>query len=194
LSGGIDSIAIAAWRRPDHAVTIDYGQRPAPAEIAAARAASRALGLRHHILHIDCSELGTGEMVGAAQLPVAPTPEWWPFRNQMLITFAAAHLLRFGVSELMIGTLSTDRLSTDGSPDFLRKADELLSMQEGGMRLIAPASNLTVEELLNESGVPPDLVALSHSCHVADIPCGYCRGCAKRRLLLLDEPHRCCLR
>lgn len=36
LSGGMDSVSIAWWLRPDVALTIDYGQKPAEAEIDAA--------------------------------------------------------------------------------------------------------------------------------------------------------------
>ena len=32
LSGGMDSIALAYWKRPDIALTIDYGQAAADAE------------------------------------------------------------------------------------------------------------------------------------------------------------------
>lgn len=38
LSGGMDSISIAWWKRPDIAITLDYGQRAAEAEIKAASA------------------------------------------------------------------------------------------------------------------------------------------------------------
>ena len=38
LSGGMDSIAIAWWKRPDIALTLDYGQQAANAEIKAATA------------------------------------------------------------------------------------------------------------------------------------------------------------
>jgi 7-cyano-7-deazaguanine synthase len=43
LSGGIDSIALAYWQRPDIAITIDYGQAPAQAEINASTAVASAL-------------------------------------------------------------------------------------------------------------------------------------------------------
>ena len=33
LSGGMDSIAVAYWRRPSLAITIDYGQVPAAGEL-----------------------------------------------------------------------------------------------------------------------------------------------------------------
>ena len=54
LSGGMDSLCIAWWKRPDVAITIDYGQLPAAAEIAASTAICQQLGIEHHILRIDC--------------------------------------------------------------------------------------------------------------------------------------------
>lgn len=36
LSGGMDSISVAFWKRPEIAISIDYGQRAAEAEITAA--------------------------------------------------------------------------------------------------------------------------------------------------------------
>lgn len=37
LSGGMDSIALAYWKRPEIAITIDYGQKPAAAEVVASK-------------------------------------------------------------------------------------------------------------------------------------------------------------
>jgi 7-cyano-7-deazaguanine synthase len=36
LSGGMDSIALACWQRPEFAITVDYGQRAAATEVAVA--------------------------------------------------------------------------------------------------------------------------------------------------------------
>ena len=33
LSGGMDSIALAYWKKPAHSITIDYGQKAANAEM-----------------------------------------------------------------------------------------------------------------------------------------------------------------
>lgn len=60
LSGGMDSIAIAWWKRPDIALTLDYGQQAANAEIKAATATCEALGIEHHIIRIDCRSLIRG--------------------------------------------------------------------------------------------------------------------------------------
>lgn len=62
LSGGIDSIAIAAWLRPAKCLTIDYGQKAATAEIVASEQACKALHLDHTVLTAPISDVGTGDM------------------------------------------------------------------------------------------------------------------------------------
>ena len=85
----MDSIALAWWKRPEVAITIDYGQLPARAEVAAATAVARRLGMEHHVVSIDCRSLGSGDMAGRSASDHAPASDWWPYRNQMLATFAA---------------------------------------------------------------------------------------------------------
>jgi 7-cyano-7-deazaguanine synthase len=68
LSGGMDSVAIVWWKGPDIAITIDYGQVPAEAEIRAACAVASTLGIEHHIIHCDLASLGSGDMAGSAPL------------------------------------------------------------------------------------------------------------------------------
>lgn len=46
LSGGMDSIALAYWLRPEVAITLDYGQKAAEAEIAAAARVAQLLRIR----------------------------------------------------------------------------------------------------------------------------------------------------
>jgi 7-cyano-7-deazaguanine synthase len=179
LSGGIDSIALAYWKRPDLAITIDYGQAPAPAEIQAATEVCRTLHLAHDVLRIDCSSLGSGDLANRPALSVAPVPEWWPFRNQLLVTLAAAHGLGRGVGHLLLGTVSTDRAHVDGAPAFIEALSALLAMQEGGVTVSAPAVEMTSADLVRSSGIPFGLLAWAHSCHVGTLACGQCRGCAK---------------
>lgn len=179
LSGGMDSTAIAYWKRPAIAVTIDYGQLPAPAEIRASAAVCDALGIEHRVISVDLSEFGSGDMAGRPQLEVSPLTEWWPFRNQMLITIAAMAILRDGVTELMIGTLRTDSGHVDGTSEFVESTDRLLSMQEGGMRLTAPAIELTATDLIKVSQVPWPILGWAHSCHSSEYACGECGGCRK---------------
>lgn len=179
LSGGMDSIAIAFWKRPDLAITIDYGQIPAAAEVRAAKAVCLHLGIEQQVIKADLSALGSGDMAGTAALEIATVPEWWPFRNQMLITLAAMKGVSLGIRHLLIGTLETDSAHGDGTPNFVHAMSSLLQCQEGGMTLESPAIGLTSSQLIRSSGVPMAVLAWAHSCHVAEQACGLCRGCRK---------------
>lgn len=179
LSGGMDSISIAWWKRPRYAITIDYGQKPAEAEIAAAKAICTRLDIRHEIVRVDCSSLGSGDMAGSAPEAVAPVPEWWPFRNQLLITLAAMLAVRLGIHELVIGSLATDCEHGDGRPEFVASLSKAMELQEGGVRIAAPAITMTAVELVKHSAIPKELLAWAHSCHTGNFACGQCRGCVK---------------
>lgn len=182
LSGGMDSIAIAYWKRPDLAVTVDYGQVPAPAEIRAASAVCQALNIEHLVVRANLSSLGSGDMAGRKELEIAPRPEWWPYRNQMLVTLAAMAIIPRGIKSIMIGTLASDGHHVDGKKAFVEALDRLLLMQEGEMRLDAPAIGLTAVELLRSAAVPLDILAWAHSCHTSEYACGECGGCRKHFL------------
>lgn len=179
LSGGMDSTSIAYWKRPSTAMTIDYGQKPAAAEIRAAAAVCKDLKIEHQIIRVDLASLGSGDMAGTPALALAPVSEWWPFRNQMLITIAAMHGVAAGITTLMVGTLKADGAHADGTQAFLDAMDQVLKIQEGGIRLEAPAIALDGAELVRASKIPMEILGWAHSCHVANQACGVCRGCRK---------------
>ena len=179
LSGGMDSTSIAFWRPPDLAITIDYGQRPAAGEVRAASAICQAVGIPHEVISCDLSLLGSGDLAGSEPNANAPASEWWPYRNQMLVTLAAMVCAKHGMECLEIGALRTDGFHVDGRAEFIETLSSLLAMQEGSLRLSAPAVHLSAEELVVESKIPMELLAWSHSCHVSDYACGTCRGCEK---------------
>ncbi|MCW3847387.1 7-cyano-7-deazaguanine synthase [Sphingomonas sp. LB-2] len=179
LSGGMDSIALAYWKRPEVAITIDYAQKAASTELAVAAEVARTLNMRHEIIRVDCSSLGSGDMAGSEPLAAAPVTEWWPFRNQMLLTFAGMRAVAIGVTELMTGSVASDGTHADGRAEFYAAADALMGMQEGNVRVIVPAIGMTTVELIKTSGVPREILAWAHSCHTGPLACGDCRGCHK---------------
>jgi 7-cyano-7-deazaguanine synthase len=175
----MDSIALAYWKRPEIAITIDYGQKAAPTELAAAQEVARSLQIQHEVVSVDCSQLGSGDMAGGAPLGIAPVQEWWPFRNQLLLTLAGMRAVALGVNELMVGSVASDGCHVDGRPDFYEISDRLFAMQEGGLRVTAPAIALSTVELIQRSNVPRAILAWAHSCHTGPLACGHCRGCHK---------------
>jgi len=184
LSGGIDSTALAYSLEPDLAITVDYGQICADAEVQAATKIADELDLEHHIIEVDCRELGTGSLAGEEQLDSASTPEWWPFRNQLIITMAATEALRRDANEIISGSVESDQQHADGRKEFYEKMDALLSFQEGSLNISAPAIEQTSEELVEESEAPRSLLGWTHSCHESGTACGQCRGCMKRHRVL----------
>ncbi|MGY2982681.1 7-cyano-7-deazaguanine synthase [Bradyrhizobium sp. USDA 4508] len=178
FSGGLDSSALAFWKRPDVCLTIDYGQRPARGEIAAAAAICRELGLRHELMTIDLRALGTGSLAGTAPAEFAKAEEFWPYRNQMLITMAGMRFISEGLKEIMIGAVRTD-VHADGKAPFLRGINRLMSIQEGSVAVTAPGLAFHPRGLLKASGFPRSLMSLTFSCHVMEYACGRCRGCEK---------------
>jgi 7-cyano-7-deazaguanine synthase len=179
LSGGIDSTALAAWRRPAYCLTIDYGQIPGASEIAAASSVCMALGLTHEVVKIPIAQLGSGALVGRPTSVVSPNPEFWPFRNQLLVTIAAMAAINHLAVKVLIGTVASDKRHVDGSETFVQRLNELLKMQEGSITLEAPAITYSSLELIRASKIDLSVLAWAHSCHSSNIACGHCPGCVK---------------
>lgn len=179
LSGGMDSVSIAWWKRPSVSIFVDYGQKPARAEEGAGRAASEVMGLRYEVVRADCSALGSGDLAGRPAAAVAPASEWWPYRNQLILTIAGTVALQLGETELMIGALRTDGHHADGRPEFIQKISALMEMQEGALSVTAPAVDFSAPELVEVSQIPQSVLAWAHSCHTGNLACGQCRGCVK---------------
>ncbi|TIW10726.1 MAG: 7-cyano-7-deazaguanine synthase [Mesorhizobium sp.] len=180
FSGGLDSSALAWWLRPELCVTINYGQRAANGEIAASAALCSRIGLEHRTMHADLTSLGTGTMAGKDQAPGASAAEFWPYRNQMLVTLAAMKFMPEGLTEIILGSVSTDQ-HADGKAPFLRALDRTLALQEGNVHVSAPARRMSTKTLLRNSGFPYELIGLTFSCHVHEYACGQCNGCLKHR-------------
>lgn len=179
LSGGMDSIAIAYWKQPDFAFTIDYGQLAASREIDVSKQVCDEIGIKHHILNIDLKSLGSGDLLGVSADKHAPASDWWPYRNQILITLAAMYGIKLGVNEILIGSVKSDEYHIDGSKAFIDSMNHLLSLQEGHMKLSAPAINMTTVELILTHNIPIELLGWAYSCHKGNHACRQCRGCYK---------------
>ena len=185
LSGGIDSTAIAHWLKPERLLFIDYGQRCAAAERRAAERVANQVERPAAYLSIDCSQVGE-DLLSEGVVAQKPRGEvWWPYRNQLLATFASGWALGNGCTEVIIGTVAGDGdVHRDGSTWFVSAIDALISAQEGGVRISAPAIDLSTETLLEVSGITRGVLAGSYSCHRSSYPCGQCGGCAKRDQIL----------
>lgn len=178
LSGGLDSTATAFWKRPRICVTVDYGQLAARAEIDAASQVAHALSLEHRVITVDCRRLGRGDLAGKPPSELNRFSEWWPYRNQLLVTLAAMATAS-EVETILIGTVATDDRHRDGTEQFVRAMSAALQLQEGNLTLEAPAIGMTTVELLRRSEVSSEILSWAHSCHRGPLPCLECSGCKK---------------
>ena len=180
LSGGIDSAAIAAWRLPDACLTIDYGQKAADAEVAASQQICADLKISHAAMRVPLGALGSGLMAGAPRSGSSTHDEHWPYRNQMLLTLGAMYAVKHGYSQVLLGTVSTDgERHIDGSAAFVDAIAALVGSQEGALAISAPAIALTTTQLISVSGITPQVLGWTHSCHTSAVACGHCPGCDK---------------
>ncbi|MFT3723890.1 MAG: 7-cyano-7-deazaguanine synthase [Hyphomonadaceae bacterium] len=179
FSGGLDSTCIAKIEKPDLLITVDYGQRAAQGEIAAAESIAAALKLKHKVLIAKPVDCGQGLMAGRDQASKKFPPEWWPFRNQYLLTVAAMHIEDGSASEILIGTVSTDSQQSDGSDSFIDRFNELLLSQKSYSSVRAPAIRMTSGQLYKMANLDPSIAGWIFSCHLSSIACGHCRGCIK---------------
>lgn len=185
LSGGLDSTALTFLLRPELAFVVDYGQVCAAAEIVAAQAVAEEIGVPLSVIRADCRQIGSGALAGQEQLPISPSEEWWPYRNQLLATLAGGSAVRAGISRLIFGSVATDAFHADGRAEFFEALDNLFRSQEGGLRVEAPALHMTTPELIRQSKIPLRLLYWTHSCFQSyAFACGRCRGCLKHMAAL----------
>ena len=176
----MDSISLAFWIKPDIAITINYGQLPAKAEIQASKMICKFLKIRHIVLDVDCSSLGSGDLSRNPKVhELAPVSEWWPYRNQLLVTLCAMKAIQFNVKTIYIGSVSNDDIHADGTKEFYKKFAKVIGMQEGNISLETPVINFSTVELIKKSKIPLSYLLLAHSCHKSNIPCMNCNGCDK---------------
>ena len=187
LSGGVDSTALAVLYKYQFAFTVKYGQLCAEAEVRAASRIAERLGLQHCIIDAPIYGIGAGDLVGrppSAARASNEYSEWFPFRNQLIATLTAIKGMEHGVQQLDFGTVKSDGIFADGRQDFFEALSFLMSLQEGGMKVHAPAIDMYSEELILNSGVGRDILGWTHSCHTSNFSCGRCRGCVRRKAVL----------
>lgn len=181
FSGGLDSTALAAWMRPDVLLTVNYGQVTASSEMKAAKVIAEQLNISQFTIDINLSQIGSGSLASSLPSVLVEHNDWWPFRNQILITIGAAWSIKNNVSKLLIGSVKSDSCFSDGKAPFIHLLRDLLNLQEGSIYLEAPALEMTTSELIIKSGLDFNLLPLCFSCNRSKLSCGTCRGCRKHQ-------------
>lgn len=180
LSGGVDSICLTHGIKPDIAYTLDYGQIVADREIYVSKYLCKTLNIQHKIIKVDCKHLGSGSLANSESNDISPSREWWPFRNQLLITLASMQALRDSINEIYLASVKSDNFHKDGTKEFYKMINNLLFYQEGKIKVMCPTLDFFSHELVQKYNVPKKLIMMAHSCHISNLSCGVCSGCIKQ--------------
>ncbi len=180
LSGGVDSICLAYGLKPEIAYTIDYGQKVAEREIYVSKFICKELDIDHKVIKIDCSSLGSGTLINSEKLNLSPSDEWWPYRNQLIITLALMQGIKDEISELHLASVKSDEFHKDGTKQFYDFINKLVTYQEGNIAIQCKSLDFFSHELAVKYKVPINLLSIAHSCHISNIACGKCSGCLKQ--------------
>ncbi|RXQ91036.1 7-cyano-7-deazaguanine synthase [Ancylomarina salipaludis] len=180
LSGGMDSICLAYFLKPDIAYTIDYGQVCSDREILISQKICRILEIEHKIIRVDCNSLGSGILANRKSIDNSPSDEWWPYRNQLLVTLSLMRAIKDDIKEIHLASVKSDKFHKDGTDKFYKIINELSSYQEGNIAVKCETLEYYTHELVEKYKVPIDLLLMAHSCHISNIACGFCPGCLKQ--------------
>jgi len=202
LSGGLDSVVATTVAVREGAVelalTFDYGQRAARAEIEAGRAVARALGIRHRAIELpwlgeittsalvdpgrDLPGLAADELDDTSKTQASATAVWVPNRNGVFINIAAAFAESLGCEGIVCGFNAEEgRTFPDNTPEFAAAATSALAFSTlNHVRVWNPTQDLTKVEIValgRRLGAPLRNV---WSCYESGPEaCGRCESCLR---------------
>ena len=208
LSGGLDS-TVAAWLAAREmelvlALTCDYGQRAAEAEIRAAGEVASALAIPQRVVPLGWVGAVADDALTSSGRPLPhPTVEqltgddaetsaaavWVPNRNGLLVNVAAVYAEPLGCQGIVCGFNAEEAATfSDNSQGFVNAANVFFAYStRGRLELVCPTLEMTKVQIVRigrEVGAPLDLV---WSCYEAGPqPCWRCESCVRLRRAL-DE-------
>jgi 7-cyano-7-deazaguanine synthase len=200
LSGGLDSYTAAAIARADgfrlNALTVRYGQRHV-AELEAARAVARWLGVTRHVeIDVDLSVFGGSSLTSTTPVPKdrpldrTEIPSTYvPARNTVFLALALGWAEVLGAHDLVIGVNALDYSGyPDCRPEFIAAFEALAALatargvQGERFHIHAPLQMMTKAEIIRCGTTLGLDYSLTHSCYDPGPggACGHCDSCRLR--------------
>jgi 7-cyano-7-deazaguanine synthase len=203
LSGGLDSAVAAYLSRKDAspilALTVDYGQKAAARELAAAYRIAGAMGVPHRTVFLPfLREAARGALVDRATDVPRPSPAdlddtagraresaravWVPNRNGAFIAMAATWAESLGAGFVVVGFNREEGATfRDNTPDFLDATNAALSYSTANqVRVVSPTVGFDKVEIVRAAMRDNVPIELCWSCYLGEKePCGTCESCRR---------------
>lgn len=204
FSGGLDSTTVLAIAKSQgyevYPLAIEYGQRHV-AEIAAAQASAKALGLPvPKIVRIDLNTIGGSALTDAIEVPkdrdeaamAGDIPiTYVPARNTVMLSIALGYAEVLGADDIFVGVNAVDYSGyPDCRPEFVAAFENLANLAtkrgvEGHkMSIHAPLIDLTKRQIIEQGLALGVDYGLTHSCYdpgPKGRACGRCDSCLIRK-------------
>lgn len=191
LSGGIDStVLLYRLIAEGHDITplyINYGQIPRNGELSAIRTVLPSV-LLDRLIIIDVpgiSSLGAGSLVGEYPTNLGSQERWFkseffPNRNMILISLAAAYCSKKGIQNIAVGFVGENSYS-DTSVAFTDAMSAALRTSIGDVAIIAPYAEQPREVVITDAAKYNVPIEMTFSCNsLGDRHCQYCVSCFER--------------
>jgi 7-cyano-7-deazaguanine synthase len=198
LSGGLDSAAAVALApeagcEPAGGLFIDYGQRAAPREHAAARGIADFFHIPLERIELPwMARLSKSALFAGPEAPPrwspdrlddgAPRAVWVENRNAVLIDIAAFYAAEREWDAVVVGFNREEAVAfPDNSAEYVDRGNRALELSlRRRVRLIAPTLDLAKREIVRRALALDFPWELLWSCYGGgELPCGACESCLR---------------
>lgn len=191
LSGGIDStVLLYRLIAAGHDLTplyINYGHFPYTGELAAVKAIlpSHLLDRLAIITLPGIRALGSGSLIGEYPTNLSSKEHWFkyeffPNRNMILISLAAAYCHKTGAQNIAVGFVGENSYS-DTTIAFVDAMSVALKASVGDMLIIAPYAEQSREVVITDAARYNVPIERTFSCNsLGDRHCQFCVSCFER--------------
>lgn len=193
VSGGMDSVTLLYDKQSDIAlgISFDYGANHNRKEIPFAAYHCEKLGIKHIVIDLNfmpeyfkSSLLAGGEAVPEGHYTSDNMKSTVvPFRNGIMLSIAAGIVESWGLCTVLIANHAGDHtIYPDCRPEFIKAMDKAVSIGTGGVRVVAPYTNITKADIATIGESLEVDYSKTWSCYKGgDKHCGKCGTCVERK-------------
>ena len=189
LSGGLDSLVSLGLSKATGqydvklAITFDYGQKTAEAEIATSEKICKYYNIEHKVIKLDwLKDITQSSLVVDENRNNSDeiTSLWVPNRNSLFLNIAACFCDSLGIKYIIFGANKDEAdLFTDNTEDFRYKISDTFKFSTiVQAEVVAPLINYTKDDIVKiavKHSIPLELVK---SCYYSNTKhCGECKSC-----------------
>jgi len=195
ISGGMDSVTLLHWAVKEYgvsalsALSFDYGSKHNSKELPLASKQCQRLDVSHIVIKLNFDRFESNLLTTGGDIPEGHYEEEnmkqtvVPFRNGILLSYAAGYAESMGADEVMLGSHAGDRaIYPDCREEFTQAMNLAVTLGTyNRVKIVSPFNTWTKGEIVkwgSESGVPYED---TWSCYKGkDEHCGRCGTCVER--------------